>query len=1078
MGFFQNLVLLVCLLFTFLAKAQVDSSKSDISFDFGLTRNKNLNLWPLLKKTKSDDLFELKICFSTFKYSNDFQNNQKHSHLFPLFIKDKSDSVSDLKLLTTYYPSVYRYSQNHQDSSTSLKLFELAPEINFLEISRSKDGMNVQNNLFFFLWYKNNQRLKISHLIGFPLYWNFTSPEKTTSTLFPLYSKGSNSYLERKYLAITPLFWQFKTVTETKTRLLPICYSSKEITYADTIKRNTLFPIYWSYKDSEKNNKIVFPIAWSLNNKYYSSFTLLPLVSVGHSKNKQKSHLGITPFIWYSKDSLSNKFTAFPIWYKRTKIHNQDTIKSNVIFPIYWSNQNTFDTSKVLFPLIFNFKNKYYSSSTFFPLYSTGESKFGSRSHRVVTPFYWSFKDYNYTKKAFLPIWFSSLKVEGIDSVKSTVLFPIYWSHKEETSSNQIIFPVYWKYHSIYYDSKTVFPFYSYGQTNDSKIKHIAVTPLIWYLKDSISSKIKVYPFFFHTRKIDLGDTIRSNVFFPIYWSKKAKYETKTVLFPVIWKFENWYSKSLTVFPFYSRGINTSDIHKKYYAITPLFWHFEDSLSKKNNLLPLFYSSSKIDDWKDTINKTVLFPLYWSYGDKYKTNRVIFPIVWSFKKPTSKSFTVFPLFSKGSNFKYNSKYYAVTPFIWHLKDSLVTKTTIFPLLFQKEEITKKDTIHSLVSFPLYWHYKNKTRSHSVLFPIVWKYDSKYYSSFTLFPLYSRGAPKNEFALKTYSHKVITPFYWSIKDTNSFRKVIFPIWFNYEKTDGKDTIQSKVVFPFYWSLHKEGRHQKVIFPIVWKMKNDYYNSFKVLPFYSKVKYNHFPFEQLMVTPLYWHTHNKSKVSTTLIPLFQYSKDTLNQSTKFSILYALYRYKNINNLRTSSVLWPIIEHTKGEGYKAFRISPIIWYKKSVEDSYFSIQPFYFQRKTPTETTYRLLFELYKYKRSNEIKNYHAILWKLITYKKYYNKNYDFRILQELFVFSKQNGTIERSIFPLFNLVRKENGNKSTSLFFNFYHSFKQKVPNSSEYYQEIKLFWFLRIASNYNYLKSKGLVIDKKSRVQKD
>ncbi|HPV55627.1 MAG TPA: hypothetical protein PKW61_00745, partial [Tenuifilaceae bacterium] len=68
------------------------------------------------------------------------------------------------------------------------------------------------------------------------------------------------------------------------------------------------------------------------------------------------------------------------------------------------------------------------------------------------------------------------------------------------------------------------------------------------------------------------------------------------------------------------------------------------------------------------------------------------------------------------------------------------------------------------------------------------------------------------------------------------------------------------------------------------------------------------------------------------------------------------------------------------------------------------------------------------------------------------------------------VEKSLFPLYYLTKDNNGNKSLSVMLYFYNSLRRKIPNTTEFYQEERIFWLIRIRSNYRILKEKGISVD--------
>jgi hypothetical protein len=99
----------VCIYSTY---AQEDSTKSGVNFDFGLTRNKNVNLWPVFKRSKTKNTTEISALLNLIGYLKNSEYSIKHGHVFPLFFNTKTATSKDIRIGTTYYPTVLRYTQD------------------------------------------------------------------------------------------------------------------------------------------------------------------------------------------------------------------------------------------------------------------------------------------------------------------------------------------------------------------------------------------------------------------------------------------------------------------------------------------------------------------------------------------------------------------------------------------------------------------------------------------------------------------------------------------------------------------------------------------------------------------------------------------------------------------------------------------------------------------------------------------------------------------------------------------------------------------------------------------------------
>jgi len=209
---------------------------------------------------------------------------------------------------------------------------------------------------------------------------------------------------------------------------------------------------------------------------------------------------------------------------------------------------------------------------------------------------------------------------------------------------------------------------------------------------------------------------------------------------------------------------------------------------------------------------------------------------------------------------------------------------------------------------------------------------------------------------------------------------------------------------------------------------------------------------------------------LFPLINYYTD-MKQIKRFDLLYFLFKYEKNDALETFNFLWPICKYAKSDNYKYFHFVPLIWYRKSPTSQYFSIQPFYYHWKSADEETYRFCWEFFVYKNQTGIKKSRNIIWKTFYWDRYANKDYETRLLYLLFANVKKDGNVERSLFPLYYYSKQSNGNKTLSLFFYFYNSVKRQIAGSNEFYQERRIFWFLRILSNKKALEKKGIKVKK-------
>ncbi len=1220
--------------------SQSDTSKTNLSFDFGITRGRNINLWPIFKKFKSAEKNELQIIYPIFSKTTNYNLHSKHLQFLPFVINDSSTKGVDRRFISLYYPSVIRIQKQNTSTTrfNSIKFLELAPNISCLNITRSPGGMFVENNLFFFILYKKDMIVSKTHLVIFPAYWYFSNRNDTTRLLFPLYYKKTG--IDDKKLDIAFIYYYRKSLTEQRNVLFPIWWNNVSFNYNDTIKKNVLFPIYWSTKSKSKNNKVFFPLVYNFKNRGYHSFTFLPFFSFGQSTDSCKKHLAVTPLFWHLENVNSKKDILFPIIWRTEKYYNNDTIRKSTLFPIYWSIESKNKNTHVIFPMLYNINDQNYHSYTILPFFSFGQSSDLNSKYLAVTPLYWHLEQRTSKNDILFPVFWKSVNYFSDDTIKKTTLFPFYWSEESKKKHNMIFFPVLYSFKNKENNSFTFLPFFSYGQSSDSSNNYLAVTPLYWhleepnskkdilfpiiwrtekYMKDDTIKRSTVFPFYWSTeskeknnkalfpfifvfknqnynsftflplfsvghsadsteRYIELfqiywnfktknrqdnvvfplwwstkrfysNDTISRKMLFPIYWSEKSNTKKYDVLFPLYYKIKNQYIRSLTIFPVFSYG-QTTDSSNKYFAITPFYWHFNRTNSRKDILFPIFWRTEKYYN-NDTIKKNTLFPIYWSIKSKEKSYKVLFPLLYSFTNQHYHSFTFFPVFSFGHKTNSGNNYLAITPLYWHLEEPNSNKDILFPIFWRTEKYYNNDTIKKNVLFPIYWSVKSKEKSYKVLFPLYYSFTNQHYHSFTFFPVFSFGHKTNS----GNNYLALTPLYWHFEEPNSKKDILFPVFWRTEKYYNNDTIKKNTLFPIYWSIKNKDKNNKVLFPLVYGFKNQYYHSFTFFPVFSSGRTPDSKNNYLVITPLFLHLNQRKGRTDILFPVFWRTerylyKDTLIKNTLFPIywtvkrndknnkvlfpfvvslknrnyqsftlfplfsighksgndekylmitplagifqtpvkkrlfLFPLFNYKKELDETQSSVLlfvfrktekpnysktdilWPICERLKFENYNYFRFAPFIWYLKTDTSKMFSLQPLFYSYNSSSKRTFIFNWFLYKYENKKGYSVSNSIMWKLFYKERFLNGDFETRFLYLIYANVDKQGQKEKIIFPFYHYEKNPNGDFSKSVCIGFYNYFKRYIPEINEFYEEERIFWFVRIRSNYAKLKKEG------------
>jgi hypothetical protein len=1031
------LVLLLFCLFYYPVIAQKDTTKLD--FDFGLTRDQDINVWPLLKYTRNKEERDLQLMFTLFRNQRNLQIPSKHNHFLPFYWNDSSNAGRDLRIGTLFYPSIAAYSKDAIKNTSSFRLFEIAPKINLMEVTNSPDGMYMENNFFFFVWYKNNKIENRSYFVVFPLYWGIKNEERTTRTIIPLFSKGSFHGNTDRYLAVTPFYWRFRTSAANRDVVFPLLWFKKEFKHNDTVVSKTIFPIYFANKNAYSNSKVFFPLVWS-RKSWYSSFTVFPLFSTGKSGTDNNSHLAVTPFYWHFKTADGHKNLLFPLWWNEKEGEGSKEVRRNVVLPIFWSYKDQNKKNDVLFPILWLNKKKDYSSFTLVPFVSKGVSKDNGKKHLVITPLYWRITRYNSRTNLLFPLWYNKSKGFGDDRSFFNYIFPLYFDYRKSEISRQVLFPLVWSMKNNKYQSFTLMPLFSSGHNYDTSKSHFAVTPLFWHIQKGSSRFDFLFPIWWYKKKGSGEYAKYTHIILPIYFSHRSFYKNNKVVFPFYWKFKNEYYKSFTLIPVFSKG-SSSDSSRTHYAVTCFYWHIKNKDKRRNILFPLYWNTRK---GKGEFEKKsdVVFPLFWSFRKKDEKNNVLFPLVWQLKNYYRQSFTILPLFSSGHTNDNEHSHLVLTPFMWKIKNHDKERTVLFPL---------------------YWSFKEENEKKTVFFPLLWHNKTAFEHSLTFFPLFSSGGSAD----KSRSHLVITPLFWRTKNADELQNILFPLWWNIRKGKEAETEKTNVVFPLYWSKQDAYRNLKVFFPLIWKQEDPHYSSFTLFPLFSKGKSPVNENMHFAISPLIWKIRKADKTSFTLFPLFYSISDKEKESRKFNILYFVLRSSKTAEKSSFSLLWPVCEYASGKEYKYFRFTPFIWMKKSAEVNYFTFQPFYYHRVNDKSENYRLFWELYNFENFYGIKRSNNILWKLFFRDLYENGDHETRLIYLLYADVDKRGFKEKSIFPFYYHSSKPNGNQTNSWCFYFFNSIKREIPGTGEFYKEKRIFWLIRVKSNYQALIEKGL-----------
>jgi hypothetical protein len=844
-----------------------NNGSDELNIDIGITRNRNKYLWPLIYREKTETSYDLQLMFTLYRNHQIFDVAYQHQHLLPLYWYTKSAGVTTLKLATTYYPSLINFERDSAAGITKFKLGSLMPNIDLLNVSRSKNGLFVENNFFFFIFSKNDSIARKSHLVVFPLYWHYENNKFTkigfteklrTTSFFPIYSykKDISFNPNDDYMGATSdqRNWVFYPMLTKVTKFVRF----GGLKSGDTLKTfengfSSFFLLYHS-SNLKKIKKlgstsfnvlngerkwVLFPVLFY--KKRYDTdgylklrFTVFPIVFRKYefvierykAKKILDNNLVVFPVYWKYQDDYSRTLAIIPFRY-----HEQNRLDtSDYYFPNIWVSKSPNEKSIQVYPLYFYKYSKFHQYNVLFPFYYSAQRKGLEENTKITSVAFW----YWHTKivyannsqtnhYSFLPFYYRETYLNGIKKSSTTMITPIYWKVKSVAGwSSHLLLPIYWRSVSYTDTSLLLLPFY--------------------YSQKSVSENLKVY--------------------FPFVWSYQLNDTRKLFLFPMVYRMKSDDKHAVAIFPFYFKY---DDLKRKdrIYSWFFIYWNRKIESQKRltsDGVKPLVWG----------LERQSLIPLYYyEAAEMGDTTLMLTPIFWNVKNQKYHSTYLFPLFSSYSDKRV--KKWSLFPLAWYEKNAFDTTLLVMPLYYSQ----RSSYSNVLWISPLFYREKGQFDNHLVVFPFYWRFNEPHEKFKFVFPVYlAKTNLKDTF-------KMITPFYFERKK-NDFQLRRWALIF-----------YQKIEIERNWYKDKIGVVQSVGVPLLFKFKKFNDDSIRHNPM-NLSEYTHYQVE--------------------LTPLIQW-KTKLRK-------YDNYTYSNAYNQK--GIFKNSTEHR-------FRIAPFIYYSRSIDQFY---------------------------------------------------------------------------------------------------------------------------------------------------
>lgn len=1018
----KKFLLKFLLFFLFVFEGQAIFAQTDttdqLKFDVGITRNKNRHLWPIIYRDNNEESKDLQLAFSLYQRYEKTDSSLFHTHLLPLYWKTIEPNAVTLKIGTVYYPSLFEYNFDSFQNRKNYRIGSLLPGVDLMNITRSNNGLFIENNAFFFVYSKIDVVRQKSHVVVFPLYWYYKNKRTVSHTLFPIFRFRNSP--EKKNLSIYPLFTFYS------------CRSDSVLNFRGKLKRasteKTLwaFLFYrnaWNYKIYEEpgiegtvhqNNRVIarfFPLVFWRKSDEIKNLVVFPCYFRRNDYRDNDFSRTYAGLLYYSKKTPNQSINAFfPLWYVRS---NKTGTNLSIITPLFYTGNSYKWKFMALFPLYGKFKSIYYEKevvTAYTPFIWT------TKSETVFTVKLYPFAFYKHDKTSgqnrfvLFPLVFWNRYSNHWNRGKSTnlVLFPFLWiktQHQEQDNNLRIsavtLFPIFYHKKSAQFTKNILFPIY-WHIDNNKRQSHFRSLALIYWHSKSPESQFKMV--------------------FPLFAQFKEKGgDTATTITPFIWFTKNKMKSSVNFVPFYFSSVNKNGNFSKF--ILPLYYHWNDAQERVKLILPFYYSQyDKV--FKERI--TGFMPLYWvRKTDAGEVNRVFFPLVYTSKFGSKSSFTVFPLY-------------------WQTKDKNTSSKMLLPVFFYERNLT--DT--NWVLFPLAGSFRYR-QSKTLVLPFYTRNSNYFESSFTqsfgylywvqntpfqtkhvLFPLFYKSSkfdgPSKTEPLRTIF--AITPFYWQ---SNFLKK----------GTDG--WIQKRYLLPFFYSFHSDRKNVRYFPPIYWSKTTLRDTSFVFAPlfFHKKSKYEHGFERRTLLFPLYCRVRTKWVFSnyknlqkdfkfTAITPFFISYSNRRGEYIQKLDPYTQYQPKvSVTQVNT---LFPIFynqtkynENDPQLRDKIVGVTPFFWHIKTLYKNHVRFWPlFNYVKDIDNEMHFNILYGLYRYDFDSSIHfKSTAIFWPLIQ-NEHDNGVHRFHIAPLLWIKNSPNHSYN-VLFPLYSWVKKDSTTRMSFL-----------------------------------------------------
>jgi hypothetical protein len=609
------------------------------------------------------------------------------------------------------------------------------------------------------------------HLVAFPVLWRFASADQRTIVAGPVYHRwtpssriwgvapllhGGSRGADESHLVLFPVLWNFRTATERTLVAGPVYYRSlPEARYWG------FAPLLHGGHTGPDAHLVLFPVLWHFRTETSQTLVVPPFFLAKHD---QSTTTGLVPLVFHHRDPDHRFLTVLPLF---ATSRRPAAGRSWFVSPLFLHGRDT-STGRTnwasILPLIIHYRDRELAVDAVPPLFARWVDRPTNTRTTIVPPLVMR-ADPRRSARVFFPLFWRFTDRERQHA--TTVLLPVYHRRTPESWSAGVAPLLHFGASSTGQGGSRYATFFPLFHVNHSADQQLVITPLgalyheptqgkttaVWgpvvWRGTRQSSALAVVPLFWRFRDDQAGTATTlagpllvrrrpdggSVALLPLFYADRHEQARRVALLPLFWA--DWRPGKRRIYtPLF--GLDEDEQTRTLYAGLYLGRRAPDE--RAHAVFPFFYSSRELGrsagslwlvptyygQWSPDSALHTFFPLFWRARSGQRTATVAAPFVWDFNDGPSGVRFVFPLFLHASDRAHSGSALAVIPNFWMRVHPTGVDAVAFPIFWRYRHSRSQST----VVFPLFWDFQREDKRSTVGFPLFWRFDSPS-SRFTL-----------------------------------------------------------------------------------------------------------------------------------------------------------------------------------------------------------------------------------------------------------------------------------------------------------------------------------------------------------